>query len=267
MSNVDAQAPGLPRAANALPEGTFRPNPQRASLMTMALAQGKIESKLLLRHGEQLLVNILIPAALLVVASIVPIFENTSFNELVPMVFAVAATSAGFTGQAIALAFDRRYGALKRTGASGVPAWTIIVGKIIGVLATVAVQIVVLGAVAFYLGWRASGIGILCGLCTLIVGVAAFSAMGLLMGGTLSSEMVLALANLCWLVLMGIVGWVQYSSDIGQAGAWNIVPTVALAGALTKALVVSFNWQAWLSLVCWAVAAMAAAARWFRFDG
>ena len=264
---MSTASPDTPRPARTLPPGTFTHNPQRASVLDMALAQGKIESKLMLRHGEQLLVNILIPGALLVVAAVVPIFADTDFNQIVPMVFAVAATSAGFTGQAIALAFDRRYGALKRTGASGVPPWTIITGKIIGVLATVAVQIVVLGALAFYLGWRASALGIVCGLFTLVVGVAAFSAMGLLMGGTLSSELVLALANLFWLVLMGIVGWVQYSGDIGQAGAWNLVPTVALAGALTKALAVAFNWQAWLSLLCWTVAAMAAAARWFRFDG
>lgn len=264
---MSTASPDTPRPARTLPPGTFTPNPQRASVLDMALAQGKIESKLMLRHGEQLLVNILIPGALLVVAAVVPIFADTDFNQIVPMVFAVAATSAGFTGQAIALAFDRRYGALKRTGASGVPPWTIITGKIIGVLATVAVQIVVLGALAFYLGWRASALGIVCGLFTLVVGAAAFSAMGLLMGGTLSSELVLALANLFWLVLMGIVGWVQYSGDIGQAGVWNLVPTVALAGALTKALAVAFNWQAWLSLLCWTVAAMAAAARWFRFDG
>ena len=87
------------------------------------------------------------------------------------------------------------------------------------------------------------------------------------MGGTLSSELVLALANLIWLVLMGVLGWVQYSGDVGDAGWWNAVPTVALAGALTKALELSFHWQAWLSLVCWAGAAMAAAARWFRFEG
>ena len=250
-----------------LAPGTFAPRPQRASVAAMALAQGRIEAKLMLRHGEQLLLNLVIPAALLVAAAIVPVFGDTDFHQLVPMVFAVATTSAGFTGQAIALAFDRRYGALKRTGASGVPPWTIIAGKIIGVLATVAVQIVVLGALAVALGWRVSALGALCGLITLLVGVAAFTAMGLFMGGTLSSEMVLALANLIWLVLMGVLGWVQYSGDVGDADWWNAVPTVALAGALTKALELSFHWQAWLSLVCWAGAAMAAAARWFRFEG
>jgi len=210
-----------------LTPGIFAPAPQRASFGRMAAAQGRIEAKLMLRHGEQLLVNVLIPAAILLAAHFAPILgENTESDVLVPMVFAVAATGAGFTGQAIAVAFDRRYGALKRTGASGVPPWTIIVGKILGVLATVVVQLVVLGAIALALGWRVTPAGAAFGLATLLCGVAAFTALGLLMGGTLRAELVLALANLIWLVLMGILGWVGYSGDIAHAGWWNAVPTV-----------------------------------------
>lgn len=254
--------------ANALTPGVFAPAPQRASFAAMVAAQGKIEAKLMLRHGEQLLVNVIIPAAILVAAHFAPILgDKTSFDVLVPMVFAVAATGAGFTGQAIAVAFDRRYGALKRTGASGVPAWTIIAGKILGVLATVLVQIVVLSAIAFVLGWRVSAAGAAFGLATLLLGVAVFTALGLLMGGTLSSELVLALANLIWLVLMGVLGWVGYSSDIAHAGWWNAVPTVALAGALVQAVQLHVNWDAWVSLAVWGVAAITAAVRLFRFDG
>ena len=251
-----------------LTPGIFAPAPQRASFGRMAAAQGRIEAKLMLRHGEQLLLNVLIPAAILVASHFAPILgDNTEFDVLVPMVFAVAATGAGFTGQAIAVAFDRRYGALKRTGASGVPPWTIIVGKILGVLATVVVQLVVLGAIALALGWRVSPAGAVFGLATLLVGVAAFTALGLLMGGTLRAELVLALANLIWLVLMGILGWVGYSGDIAHAGWWNAVPTVALAGALVQALSLQVNWVAWASLAAWGVTAMTAAVRLFRFDG
>ncbi len=121
------------------------------------------------------------------------------------MVLAVASTSSGFTGQAISLAFDRRYGALKRTGASGVPAWTIIAGKIAAVFSMVVLQVVVLGGVAFLLGLRVGLSGIVLALFTLVLGVASFTALGLLLGGTLSSEMVLAVANLIWFILMGVV--------------------------------------------------------------
>ena len=44
-------------------EGTFTPAPQRSSKFAMASAQGLIESKLMLRHGEQLVLSIFIPAA------------------------------------------------------------------------------------------------------------------------------------------------------------------------------------------------------------
>ncbi|MEH0146160.1 multidrug ABC transporter permease [Corynebacterium sp. Q4381] len=250
-----------------LDHGVFSPAPRRATFSQMAVAQGKIESKLMLRHGEQILLNLLIPAGLLIAAAVAPVFGDIDFNTLVPMVFAVAATSAGFTGQAIALAFDRRYGALKRTGASGVPPWVIIAGKIIGVLATVAVQIAVLGALAVFLGWRVSLVGALAGLAVLLIGVAVFTSLGMLMGGTLSSEVVLALANLIWVAFMGILGWVAYSGDVAHAGWWNAVPTVALAGALTQALHVAFNAWAWLSLAVWGAIGVGGAERWFRFDG
>ena len=251
----------------ALEEGVFTPSPQRASFWRMALAQGRIESKLMLRHGEQLLINVVIPAGILIAAGLMPLFGDISFNELVPMVFAIAATSAGFTGQAIALAFDRRYGALKRAGASGVPPWVIIAGKIIGVLAMVCVQILILGAIAYILGWRIGPAEALFGLITLFVGVSVFTSLGLLMGGTLSSELVLALANLIWIVFLAVLGWVGYSGDIAHAGWWNAVPTVALAGALIQAVQGQFNAAAWTALAVWAVIGSAAAARWFRFDG
>ena len=183
------------------------------------------------------------------------------------MVLAVAATSAGFTGQAISLAFDRRYGALKRTGASGVPAWAIIGGKILGVLTMVVFQILVLGIAAYILGLRISLGGVLLMILSLSFGVAAFTAMGLLLGGTLSSEVVLALANLIWFLLLGVVGWTLYSQGLGDNGILNAVPTVALAGALTDASNSIFPGLELLSLLAWLAVASFAAVRWFRFDG
>ena len=250
------------------PPGTFTPAPQRASAATMAAAQGRIESKLMLRHGEQLLLNLIVPAAILIGAVFVPVLgDNVTLNELVPMVFSIAAAGAGFTGQAIALAFDRRYGALKRTGASGVPAWTIIAGKVIGVLSTVVVQILVLGAIALFLGWRVSVGGALLGLLTLLIGVTAFTALGLLLGGTQSSESVLASANLIWLLLLAVLGWVVYAGLLGSPGVWDMVPTVALASAMTGALNGTIYLTAWVSLSAWTILAVLGTIRWFRFDG
>lgn len=100
-----------------------------------------------------------------------------------------------------------------------------------------------------------------------IFGVAAFTAMGLLLGGTLSSEVVLALANLIWFLLLGVVGWTLYSQGLGDNGILNAVPTVALAGALTDASNSVFPGLELLSLLAWLAVASFAAVRWFRFDG
>lgn len=247
--------------------GTFTPAPRRASAAAMARAQGTIESKLMLRHGEQLLLSIVVPLALLFGAAKIPALANEhSLDEVFPMVLAVAATSAGFTGQAIALSFDRRYGALKRTGASGVPAWTIVAGKIIAVLSMVTVQVLVLGTAAVLLGFRVGPGGIVMAAITLLLGVAAFTALGLTLGGTLASEIVLALANLIWFILLGVVGWALYSQGLGDNGLLTLVPTVALAGGLTDSFTGTFPGFELLVLLAWAVAASVAATKWFRFD-
>ncbi|MHA2789024.1 ABC transporter permease [Corynebacterium sp. S7] len=250
-----------------LAPGTFTPNPQRAPAWKMALSQGRIESKLMLRHGEQILLNIIIPVAVLLAAALLPVLGEVHLNNVVPMVFAIAATSAGFTGQAISLAFDRRYGALKRTGASGVPAWTIIVGKIIGVLTMTLVQLVIIGAVALALGWRVSIGGAILGIIALVVGTIVFTSLGLFMGGAFRSEIVLGVANLIWLVLVGIVGYVAYSGDIANPGAWLLVPSVALTSALIAAFSGTVNFLAWVFLLGWAAVGTLAAVKWFRFDG
>ncbi|HZK32227.1 MAG TPA: multidrug ABC transporter permease [Corynebacterium sp.] len=233
----------------------------------MALAQGRIETRLMIRHGEQQLLNLIIPFAMLLVTAYIPLLgEDRGMVQIFPMILAVATTSAGFTGQAISLAFDRRYGALKRSGASGVPARTIITGKIMAVLAMVVIQLILLGGTALLLGWRTDVVGVVFGLITLLFGVISFTALGLLMGGSLSAEFVLALANAIWLALIAIVGWVLYSQGLADAGWWNFIPSVALASGLTLAFDGTIPWAQVAVLLGWAVGASAAAVTWFRFD-
>ncbi|QGU04653.1 ABC transporter permease [Corynebacterium comes] len=247
--------------------GTFTPAPKRASTLRMVAAQGRMETVLFLRHGEQQLLSVIIPLAMLLITARLPLLgEDTTIQETLPMVLAIATTSSGFTGQAIALAFDRRYGALKRTGASGVPASTIISGKVIAVAVMAGLQTLLLGVSALLLGWRAEPLGVLLGVVVLFVGVAAFTALGLLMGGTLSSELVLALANLIWVVLVGVLGWVLWSQGLGAAGWYTAIPSVALASGLTLAFDGAVPWLEGLVLLAWATVASAAAVRWFRFE-
>lgn len=247
--------------------GTFRPAPQRAPLGRMISAQGIIETKLFIRHGEQQLLSLVIPLGLLLVMAHLPLIPDPHpLNRLVPMILAVAITSSGLTGPAISVAFDRRYGALKRTGASGVPSWVIILGKIVAVIVMAFLQVCVLTTVGILLGWQPAASGLIVAIPVLILGVATMTALGLLMGGTLSSELVLGLANLLWILLLGAAGFVLVNVGFDDANWWNLIPSVALAGGLDRALAGFFPVQQILVLAVWAILAVFAAQRWFRFS-
>ena len=131
----------------------------------------------------------------------------------------------------------------------------------------VCLQVIILGLASYFLGFRAPLTGILLAFVVLLLGVATFTAMGLTVGGSLSAEIVLALANLIWFVLLGIVGWTLYSQGLTDVGWLNIIPSVALASGLAEALAGSIPILPVISLAAWAVVASFAASKWFRFEG
>ena len=240
------------------PAGTFRPDPHRANTRTMLRAQAIIEAKLFLRHGEQLLLSFIIPVCMLVAITLLPVIEQDDPMRVgFPIVLAVAAMSSGFTGEAISLAFDRRYGALKRTGASGVPAGIIIVGKILGLVAVAIIQIIVLTTIALLLGWSPTPE-------VFLTGITAFTSLGMLMGGTLSSELVLGFANLIWVLLAGGASYLLVNHDTFPP-IMTVVPSVALASGLLDSFDGIFPGMALISLAGWTIIGVTAATRWFKF--
>jgi ABC-2 type transport system permease protein len=180
-------------------------------------------------------------------------------------VLALAVLSTAFTGQAIALGFDRRYGVIHRLAATALPRWLLVAGRLVAVLGVVAVQLVVLGSVAALLGWRPAVPGLGWALLMVLLGCAAFGGLGLLLGGTLRAEIVLAVANVVWFVLLlggGIVLPVaQLPGAIGAVAA--VLPSGALAESLRAALVDGRFPGAHpvLVLLGWAIASAAVAAR------
>lgn len=247
--------------------GTFAPDPRAASPGHIFLAQARIETLLFLRHGEQLLLSLVIPVGLLLILAAIDIPGHaTPLDEVFPMMVAIAATSAGFTGQAIALSFDRRYGALKQLGASGVPPAAIIAGRSAAVGVMVSIQTVVLGAIALAFGWSTTPSGAVIGFITLILGAACFTVFGLLMGGTLPSEVVLALANLIWVLLVGVVGFVFFRGDLGAGTPWDLIPSVAVASGLVRAFGGTVPLPEIGIVLVWMIAAGLAVRKWFRFN-
>ncbi|OBI91118.1 multidrug ABC transporter permease [Mycobacterium asiaticum] len=255
--------------SDLFPAGTFTPDPRPNVVSRMLLAQFSLEAKLLLRNGEQLLLTMFIPITLLIGLTLLPLgsFGPHRAAVFVPAIMALAVISTAFTGQAIAVAFDRRYGALKRLGATPLPVWGIITGKALAVIFTVFLQSVVLGAIGFALGWRPAFAALALGALVIALGTAGFASLGLLLGGTLRAEIVLALANLLWFVFAGLGALTLESGMVPTAVKWvaRVTPSGALTEALSQAMSLSVDWFGLAVLVVWGVLAALAARRWFRF--
>lgn len=251
------------------PAGTFRPDPRPNSVPRMLGAQYGLELKLLLRNGEQLLLTMFIPITLLIGLTLLPLgsFGEHRVGVFVPAIMALAVISTAFTGQAIAVAFDRRYGALKRLGATALPVWGIIAGKALAVVTVVFLQALLFGGIGLALGWRPNPAGLLLGAVIIALGTAAFVAMGLLLGGTLRAEIVLAVANLLWFVFAGF-GALTLETDTvprGIALVARLTPSGALTEALSQAMTLSVDWFGIAVLAVWGGVSALAALRWFRF--
>ena len=250
--------------------GTFLPNPEAARPAAMLAAQTRMELTLLLRNGEQLLLTMFIPITLLIGLTLLPLgsLGDHRPGTFTPPIMALAVISTAFTGQAIAVAFDRRYGALKRLGATALPVWGIIAGKSLAVVTTVFLQSILLGGIGIALGWRPSPLSLLLGAVVIAIGTASFAALGLLLGGTLKAEIVLALANLLWFILAGLGALTIEHRVVPDALRWvaRLTPSGALTESLTQAMTLSVDWFGIAVLAVWGVLAGLAAMRWFRFS-
>ncbi len=256
---------------NPFPPGTFRADPGPGRRVAMLAAQTGVELRLALRGGEQVLLTLLIPLALLVGLTLVPLVELPSprIATVAPSVLALAVMSTAFTSQAISLGFDRRYGVIHRLAATALPRWLLVAGRLGAVLGMVAIQMVVLAAVALGLGWRPAAAGVGWAVLLVLLGCAAFGALGLLVGGVLRAEVTLAVANLVWFVLLLAGGIVVPVADLpgllGPVAA--ALPSGALAEGLRTALAGGQGPGAGpiLVLVVWAAGAAALAVRFVRW--
>ncbi|MEU5522218.1 ABC transporter permease [Streptomyces sp. NPDC047860] len=238
----------------------------------MIAAQAVLETKLLLRNGEQLLLTVIIPTLLLVLFSTVDVVDTgdgETVDFLAPGILALAVMSTAFTGQAIATGFERRYGVLKRLAASPLPRWGLMTAKTLSVLVTEMLQVLLVTVIALALGWDPQGSTVPVFLL-LLLGTAAFSGLGLLMAGTLKAEATLAAANLVFLLLL-VGGGVVVPLDRFPDGAQDVLgllPVSALSEGLRDVLQhgAGMPWGSLGILAAWAVAGLVAAGKFFRWE-
>lgn len=244
---------------------------QPAPVARRVLAQAGFEARGLLSHGEQLLVSVVLPLMALVglaVTDVPSLGEGARIDVATAGVLALAVISTAFTGQAILLGFERRWGVLRMLGTTPLGRGGLLAAKALSVLAVVAVQFIVLGTVAAFLGWRPELSGIPGALGVTLAGALAFASLAALIGGTLRAEGVLAVANLLW-ILLAALGGVLVSADRYPA-PWDTVvgllPSSALGDGLRAALVQgAFPAVEILILLVWAGLSAALASRLLRW--
>lgn len=237
-------------------------------------AQSKTEVALTLRRGESVLLTLGIPVVLLVffsAADVLPTPDRVAdaVDFLFPGVLALAVMSAAMVGPAIATAFERDYGVLKRLAVTPLGRPALVLAKTSGILAVEVVQIVVLTVVAVFLGWGSTGTRPMAALAAVLLGTIAFAGAGLLIGGILPGLTTLAAANGLYVLLLlvggmifpieSLPGWLQ--------GISRALPPASLADLLHGALEPHGDMpgRAWVVLGAWSIAGPAAAARFFKW--
>lgn len=237
-------------------------------------AQAAFETRTILRNGEQLLVTIVLPAIVLIGLTVTDAVSLDTdglsrVNFVTPSVLALAVMATAFTSQAIATAFDRRNGVLRLLATTPLGRGGLIAGKVIGVLAVELVQVAVLATTALILGWNPESSGIFPALIAVLLGTAAFTALALLIAGTLRAEGVLAVANLV-LILLALGGGVIVPAD-HLPGILSPIASALPSGALTEAMSSALIDGAFAVgplaiLAGWAIALTALTARTFRWQ-
>lgn len=252
--------------------GTFTPRPGGAPFARQVLAQSRMEARLMVRNGEQLLLAVVIPVIVLV-GSVVGAshigleYADPVVDVLTPGVLALAVMSTSFTSLAIATGFERRYGVIKRLGTSPLPRSGLLAGKIGALVVIEVAQFIVIGLVALLLGWDPEP-GLLGVLLGLVLGTAAFASLGLFVAGVLRAEATLAAANLIYLLLLAGGAVVLPASAYGGFGEvvrW--LPSGALGDAMRGALLDgAVRGTDLLVLLGWAVVGTVATARTFTWE-
>lgn len=245
-----------------------------APLLRSAAALAVMELRLTSRRGENVLVTLVIPVAVLLffaTVGIVPGIAGRPVDFLLPGTLALGIIASGLVNLGIATAYERSYGVLKRLGGSPLPRSGLVAAKIASILVLEIVQVVLLIAVAtVVLGWQPSASAspaLLVG--AVLLGTFAFAGLGLLMAGTLRAEATLALANglfLGFLMLGGIVLWIDHLPE-PLATLARVLPASALTDIFRVALTGTGDVVGPIVvLVAWGLAAVGLSVRFFRWD-
>lgn len=243
------------------------PAPAPAPAAKRIVRHGLTEARLLSRNGEQLLLALVIPLAILLAGRFANV--SMSLDLLAPSVLALAVWSSAFTSIAITTAFERRYGVLERLATTPLGKSGLLAGKALAVIMIMLGQLVILTGAALGLGWRPrfTALSALVAIVTVILATATFVCLALLLAGRLRAESVLGVANLVYVILVVGGGLIIPVSRYPAAlrPVIEALPTAALGEGLRAAAHgLVLVWPV-LVLLAWLVAAGLAAWKGFRW--
>lgn len=251
--------------------------PPRANYpLVRVIEQGRYETMAMLRNGEQLMLNIIFPVMALFALRFTGLIDEyansvgvSRMDAAVPGVLALCVISTALSGQGIATGFDRRYGVLRFLATTPLGRNGLIMGKCIAVLVVVAIQFTLVAVLGYGLGWRPDAIAVSRSIITMLMGAGAFTALGLLIAGTVRAEATLAIVNIAWVILAGAGGVVfplkSFPDWYAGVVAWS--PSAALGDAL-RGNFIQHQWLAephWVIIV-WTVVIGFIASRKFKWS-
>lgn len=251
------------------PNLDLRPAPGAASSGARWWAQSRLEFRLLMSNGEQILLTLAIPvAALLAVVSL----GLADIDEATAGVIALAILSTAFTATAISTGFERRSGVLKLLGATPLGRSGLLAGKITATLWVIVMQLLLITAVAAARGWSPRTSDPLALAVVVALGGLALGSWGLALAGRLRAEATLAVANAIFLLLLFAGGTVLPTERLpgALAAVGQFLPSAALGDALRTLLTGPAATEAPIAemviLAVWALAGCLITARTFRWE-
>ena len=239
------------------------------------ITQAAFELRLLLRNGEQFLLTIVIPVALLLgvtYVGAVPLAEPAGaprLPEALGGVLAIAIIASAFTSLAIGVGFDRRSGALLMLATTPLSRMSILGARVLAALAVVVLQGGLLVTIALAIGWRPTWAALAL-IPTALVGTATFAALGFALGGAVRAEATLAVANAVFLLLLAVGGTTFPASQLPGplAAIVGVLPSSALADLLRWSTGFPAATTPWLDvtlLLAWGALGVVVARRTFSW--